>query len=368
VDFIRAMRAHAGHTEIRLYLAQDSHDLNEWRHDPTLKTQICAPWISMLFPNSWRKKWWGSKIETVLRNLEFYFCLRRAVCHAENEEMSHIYCVESCHTQLCRAVRRSNIEFSTLCVGGVTKHLPPKKMKDYRSAFETGRLSFIVETVHVQDEWNQFSKEHIHHIPTAIPFGERHSISKINARENLSLPTNRSIFLCFGTHREDKDYLTVIHAAKESKSEPYLLFVGPLISKNNPGKILKELSYTNGTLWDQYYPEEKISELFDACDAVILPYPNDYNKGSGVLLQACQHNIPIITTDGGYLANFVNQHRVGLIYTDNNPASLAGVYDHFYRLTPDELNVLQNNLSITQEIYSWKTLIKKYLKVFKVSA
>jgi glycosyltransferase involved in cell wall biosynthesis len=222
-----------------------------------------------------------------------------------------------------------------------------------------------VETAQVKAAWEALSPGHIHHIPAATPLGKIQKMDKTVARAHLSLPLDSKIFLCFGTHRMDKDYLTVIRAAKESKSRPYMLFVGPLISKNNPANILLELDYDYGALWDQYYPENKISELFDACDALILPYPDDYNKGSGVMLQACQHRLPIISTYGGYPAEFIRQHGIGFLYRDRDSKSLAAVYDHFTDMQSSEYRSLQDHLIRAQEVYSWQRLIKEYLRVFK---
>jgi glycosyltransferase involved in cell wall biosynthesis len=236
----------------------------------------------------------------------------------------------------------------------------------YRKAFETKRLTFIVETEAVRDAWEPFAGNQVVHIPAAIPSNEYKPTPSREARQRLGLPGNALICLFFGTHREGKDYAIAIKAAKLSKSKPYLLFVGPLISGNDPAKLLQENSYDYGASWEGYYPDEKVGELFDACDVVMLPYTEGYDKGSAVLLQACQYLKSVIATDTGHLVDFVTTHQTGLLFDPGNAQSLADCYDRLLSSRLADMDVMTESLLATREFYSWKNLLRSYLKIFEL--
>jgi hypothetical protein len=51
------------------------------------------------------------------------------------------------------------------------------------------------------------------------------------------------ICLFFGTPLEGKDYRVAIEAAQKCHTAPFLSFVGPLISGNDPDTLLNELGF-----------------------------------------------------------------------------------------------------------------------------
>jgi glycosyltransferase involved in cell wall biosynthesis len=170
--------------------------------------------------------------------------------------------------------------------------------------------------------------------------------------------------LFFGTHREGKDYRTAIEAAKLSETHPFLLFAGPLISGNDPEVMLREIGYDNAISWKRYYPDDAVSLLFDACDVVILPYSEGYSKGSGVLLQACKYGRPVIASNTGHLADFVNRHRTGELYEPGDPVSLAGIYDRMAGGRQEDTEGIQSHIARAVQEYSWKNLVERYERIF----
>jgi glycosyltransferase involved in cell wall biosynthesis len=203
------------------------------------------------------------------------------------------------------------------------------------------------------------------HIPAALTERADKSLGTLEARTVLGLPKEGFICLFFGTHREGKDYRTAIEAAKLSNSRPLLLFAGPLISGNDPDVLLKEIAYENAVSWKRYYPDEGVSLLFDACNAVMLPYTEGYTKGSGVLLQACKFGKPVIASNTGHLADFVNRHSSGLLYEPGNAASLAGVYDRMAKAEEVDGNRFKEGIERAVQEYSWKQMVIRYLRVLK---
>lgn len=327
-----------------------------------------ARFLSRLISISYRNRHWESSIDKILRFWEFHKCLNSAIRNADGQGcVTHIHCIESRHRLLCAAVLKSQHHFSTLCVGPPGSEMPDSRKSQYLDAFRTGRLTFIVETEAIRSAWEPIAGDGVIHIPAAVTEDDYKPRPTYAARRKLNLPVDRPILLFFGTHRKSKDYESAILAAKQSKSQPYLLFVGPLISDNDPGQLLDKHSYHHGACWEGYYPESKLPTLFDACDALVLPYNAGYEKGSAVLLQACQYLKPIIAIDTGIFRDFIQEHKCGLLYKSHTTQGLAQQYDKLAGLGPTQRDELMANLIAVRGDHSWKKLIERYQMIFKRS-
>ncbi len=324
----------------------------------------CFPWIRFILTDAYRARSWGGRPDSLARNLEFHACLKKAV--RGSRPGAHIHCVESRHRILLGQVHRSpELAFSSLCVGDPPGGLSGQRLDDYRRAFDTGRLTFVVETESVRKNWEAVAGEKVVHIPAALPWTTHRAVPQKDARAALGLPAEATICLFFGTHREGKDYETAIKAAAVSSSKPFLLFVGPLISGNDPAVIAKSAGYANWESWGGYFPDDEVPAVFDAADAVVLPYCEDYTKGSAVLLQACHFKKPVIATRTGHLEEFVEMNCSGLLFGSRSESELAVCYDEIdavKRSTPSSRPWSFETASLN---FSWKSLLPRYLEIFQ---
>jgi len=236
----------------------------------------------------------------------------------------------------------------------------------YSRSFSTGRIKIIVETESVRKDWEPFAGEHAAHIPVAVSTREETVSNKSSARRMLGLPDDAFICLFFGTHRTGKDYQTAIEAAKLAKSHPFLLFAGPVISGNDPGLLIQASGYSNAASWNRFFLDSEAARVFDASDLAVLPYAKGYEKGSAVLLQACKYGKPVVAANTGHLANFINLHRTGKLYTPENPVDLAKVWDEMANVSEAESIELAQRIQKTTDFYSWKNLARKYMDVFGI--
>jgi glycosyltransferase involved in cell wall biosynthesis len=204
----------------------------------------------------------------------------------------------------------------------------------------------------------------VFHIPAAIAERSEQPLTKQVARRKLGLAEDGFIPLFFGTHRVGKDYRTAIEAARLTKEHPFLLFAGPLISGNDPGALLKELGYTNAVSWNRFIPDDAVSLLFDACDVVMLPYSEGYTKGSAVLLQACKYGKPVIASNSGHLADFINSHKMGLTYEPQDIIGLAKIYEWTANALKNDPNLWRRGFDEAKHYYSWNKMVERYMEVF----
>ncbi len=234
-------------------------------------------------------------------------------------------------------------------------------------AFRTGRLRFNCETDAVRDNWLVWLPfAQIQTIPVGIQIPEKIA-TKSEARKALGLPLDQPVFLIFGTHRMDKDYQTVARAAKICPDRPHLLFAGPLISDNDPKLALDQQNFHDATVLNQFVSDEMVDHLFAACDALILPYPADFDRGSVVLLQAAKYLRPVIATNGVLFGSFVPDNEVGILYECGDVEQLAARMSQIRQMLLADAGKLpfEDGLLKTRLKYSWKTIVAEYIAHFQ---
>ena len=233
-------------------------------------------------------------------------------------------------------------------------------------ALNTGRFAMICETEAIREAWRPFCGGNIHLIPYAIPLPKR-PLEKAAARERLDLPAAPFILLMFGTHRPEKDYETVFKAAELLPEQSVLLlFVGPVISGNDPAPVAERHPLVPTRIVSRFVTDEEAAEWFAASDAVVLPYEDGFTRGSGVLLVACQYNRPVVATRTGHLRDFVERHGTGVLFPATDPAAFAAEVDRLAHATPEARAALQARIRATAHEFSWDTMVLRYLSVYGV--
>lgn len=248
---------------------------------------------------------------------------------------------------------------------GGTKSMRPRVRKLYSSALATGHLRFITETKKIADDWGELAPNDTIKIPVAI--GEPPANPALIEREQLGIRDSDFVCLLYGTHRADKDYRTVIRAAKHSLLQPFLLFAGPLISDNNPARILKEEGYQKAHVINRSIEEEEAAAYFSLSDCAILPYSRAYEKGSAVLLQACKYEIPVIAARSGHLGRFIKRYHTGVCYEPEDSSDLARAMAELADSKRDDPLRWNSALVACRHHFSWDQLIVEYLAALGIT-
>jgi glycosyltransferase involved in cell wall biosynthesis len=330
-----------------------------WRFtDRGMDSSACARWTRLFASAERRNRQWGNVYDTILRNLEFIFCLNAAL---RDSSVKHIYCLDARHRALFHYLHKSSQSFSHLCLGGPSSKQLGRYRSSYIKAFQTSRLTFIVETEETLRQWQPIAGEHVRHIPVAIEDPIAQSLTLNQARNVYGIPTDRFVCLLFGTHREGKDYHTAIEAAKLASSKPFLVFAGPVISSNDPERIVQELGFADALVLNRNFRDGQEAALFAACDAVVLPYAEGYTKGSSVLLQACKYGRPVIATNTGHFTEFIYAYKTGLLFNYGSKESLAECYN---RSAYEDNSDMFASIAEARRAFAWSTMILKYISIF----
>ena len=234
-----------------------------------------------------------------------------------------------------------------------------------KGAVATGRFAMICETASVQEAWRPFCGAGIHLIPYAIRLPE-HRLTREAARERLGLSPSPLILLMFGTHRPEKDYEVVFKAAELLPPESVLLlFVGPVISGNDPERLARLHPGVSTKIVSEFVTDEEAAVYFAASDAVVLPYESGFNRGSGVLLLACQHERPVIATNTGHLRQFVEQYGTGFLFPAGDAAGFAGEVKRLVQMPPADRDALHSRICAAATEFSWDRVVLQYLEIYR---
>lgn len=250
---------------------------------------------------------------------------------------------------------------STEAASGWRSRLRPGLLK---LALRGGNLAMVCETEETRQMGARLFGEQIYQIPYAVR-GNAVLMKQAEARQALGLPPEAFVLLMFGTHREGKDYDTVVRAARLTRGEIHLLFAGKTISENDPAKVVARHDYPRATIVEKFITAEEAPLYFAAGDAVVLPYAGDYQKGSYVLFEALQFRRPSIATDTGFLRKFIEEHRCGAVYRPGDAEDLARVIETFAHQSVAEKAELAEHIEEAATGCSWATVIKQYVQLYR---
>lgn len=108
------------------------------------------------------------------------------------------------------------------------------------------------------------------------------------------------------------------------------------------------------TLIDEYVPNERLADYFEAADVVVLPYLSATQ--SGVAQLAFGFGVPVIASCVGGLPEIVCDGQTGLLVPPGDPDALAATILRFFR---DELGPsMRAGIYKDQERFDWSHMVK----------
>jgi len=228
-----------------------------------------------------------------------------------------------------------------------------------RRALSTGRLDFVCETELIYSEARPVAGPHIRVIPYAVDDQEELPAQE-EARRQLGLPATEKILLFFGTHRQEKDYRTALNGCLRLPEPPLALFVGKVISDNDPRLVVTECRYPKARIVDEFVPAEMVKLYFAAADAVALPYEANFSRGSGVLIECCRYLRPMIASATPYFSAFIACYGCGVTFASGDSTSFAGAA----RLLLANATAYRAALERARHEHSWPVVTNQYLELY----
>jgi glycosyltransferase involved in cell wall biosynthesis len=159
-------------------------------------------------------------------------------------------------------------------------------------------------------------------LPDVCPSG--YDGDALAARNKLEIPSDRKVFLFYGTGARRKGLQLAVEAFRQlpPESPAFLLCAGRQNSTGKTASGLAQLARQNRAIMlDRYVTVEEEKICFAASDAVLLPYLNHFGT-SGVLSRATSASKPVIVSDEQLLGRLTRERRLGLVFPSGNISAL----------------------------------------------
>jgi glycosyltransferase involved in cell wall biosynthesis len=322
-------------------------------------------------PAAWRRvaagQWQNRRFGGLMNLCETLTCLFRALRLSHGEPEAALHFIGGSYWVVAVATLLFRRRFVYSLYGGIlsgpaagAKAVLRKFLKWLlRRATATGRLDFTCENEFLRAEIAAHVGPHVRVIPYAIDDAES-PVPQAEARQRLGLPLAEKIILFFGTHRREKDYLTPLKGCLTLPAPPLALFVGKVISENDPREAVAACRYPSARIVNEFVPEEMTKYYFAAADALVLPYEAGFARGSGVLIECCRYFRPMIASATPYFSAFLTEYPCGVTYTPSDSASFAAAAR---RLLADTA-VFHDALERARREHSWNSAADKYLGLY----
>lgn len=328
-------------------------------------------------PSWWRRfatgKTQRSRVKKLLLNFETIACLLKALQLARRCNAPVLHWIGGAHWPVfIAAVTSRHVRFVYSLYGRLVDEKGAHGVRGWgqavferlvQRAVRSGRLDFVCETELIRDNAAALVGARVHLVPYAIDT-RKPVPEKLIAREQLGLPTDEKIFLFFGTHRLEKDYRTALRGCLLLPELPLALFVGKVISANDPRIVVSECGYPKARIVDEFVTDTLADLYFAAADVVVLPYEENFARGSGVLIESCRYQRPMLVSAAPYLSAFINRYKCGETFEPRNPRSFA---DAAARLLANPAVYLPG-LAQAKHDHSWDVVIEQYIVIYSGQA
>jgi glycosyltransferase involved in cell wall biosynthesis len=189
------------------------------------------------------------------------------------------------------------------------------------------RQLLLAEPDVTQELLRQFPAAPLDYLPDPCPAG--YGGDPLVARQALGVPSDRRVFLFYGTASRRKGLHLVVQAVRElpEADRAFLLCVGQQNPEDAVTRALDQLvQQGRAQLINRFVSvaEEKLS--FAAADVVLLPYLQHFG-GSGVLSRAMASGKMVIVSDEQLLGHLTRGHGLGLLF---RPGDAAGLRDRMH--------------------------------------
>ena len=194
---------------------------------------------------------------------------------------------------------------------------------------------FLVLSGIVEKEVKQYSKGkkiYRSELPVYDCYKPNEKVDLTKIKVDLGFEKNSLVLLFFGYVRKYKGLDILIEAFPKIlsiNSSARLLIVGEFYDDTKPYfELIKKLGIADKVkAINQFVPNEEVAKYYQAADVVILPYRSATQ--SGILNVAYGFYKPVIVTNVGGLAEFVDEGKTGFVVKPDSPEAIAEGVNRF---------------------------------------
>ena len=210
---------------------------------------------------------------------------------------------------------------------------------------------------------------------------DEEALQKIKKYENIKVSVihhgSYSLFNYSKTISREKNCIMFFGYIKKYKGLEYLLASIPLVSKNISGlkviiagegdlsnyyHLIDNIDRSKYEIYNDYITDDKVSELFQRADLLVLPY-SQMSGQSGVLNIAATFGRPVIATNVGGFHEVVEDGITGYLVPPKNPEKLAEAIVNILK-NDDLKEKMSMMIKSKADELSWDNAAKKHIGVY----
>ena len=342
---------------------------------------ICAPFGTRIAHRLYRTLLARPRLLSMFHNWDTFWCLLRLSLSGKRYDAIH--CTDGTFLLVFLCVLCSSKPVVYNVWGGFNVAQPEsgKTSKGFRAslrhrvfqrALDSGRFWLVCETQSMKARINPALRDHVHVIPflhfSSTELVASGPVTKEEARIKFNLPPDAPVLLIFGTHRLQKNYQPLFEALQSIQQPIWLLFAGSVISEYSPSNLAAACHFSRFISIERFITEEEVPLIFTAADAVVLPYEKGFDRGSGILLMACQFKKPVIASRSGMMEDFVTEFGTGFLFDSENAVALRAAILDFLQASSDEKSRLNTRIDYASSIHTWAVIGEKYVRIYESRA
>ncbi|MEL6820475.1 MAG: glycosyltransferase family 4 protein [Calditrichota bacterium] len=190
------------------------------------------------------------------------------------------------------------------------------------------------------------------------------------ARQNLELPQNATIALCFGHIREYKGIDALISAfeiAAKDNSDLYLVVAGSArteaLKKRYADQIANSAVSDRIRYRPEFIPNEAVADYLTSADIITLPYRAIDH--SGIVHLAYSFGKPVLATRVGDFDEAIEHGKSGMIVDPDNVDVLAKELLDMSKSKSSLKEMGEYARMLNETKYSWQDIARKTIAVYK---
>ena len=243
-----------------------------------------------------------------------------------------------CHGVISSLIKKAYTNKILFITENVVSHEANKVDKLLTKIGFKNASMFLTLSKNVEEELARYSKKkkiYRSELPIYDCYRHNDSLDISKVKSELGIAEDDNVLLFFGYIRKYKGLDILLKAFPkilEKYPNSFLLVVGEFY--DNPKNYLKIIDDLNiggkVKVINEFVPNEEVSKYYQISDVVVLPYLSATQ--SGILNVAYGFNKPVIVTDVGGLAEFVEEGKTGFVIKSNSVEALINGYGNYLNL------------------------------------
>lgn len=194
-------------------------------------------------------------------------------------------------------------------------------------------------------------------------------VDKSLSRKKLNISKDKFTILFFGQIKKVKGldiFLDALLTLPENYKKKLSIIIAGKVWHDDLNKYNKKLDILKENIeiscFFEYIEDKNVKYFYNSADLVVLPYKKIYQ--SGVLLMAMSYNVPVLASDLPGMKEIITNNETGFLFEKDSSSSLANrIIDILNLASIDDIK--ENSFSLVSTKYSWNSIAKKTLSLYK---